>query len=80
MDSMGDLQKNPQAAALLAKIMERATASYGDVAKNVQMPEAVQRPDGQNAAAVAAEAGGKAVPPAMVQQLNATLNKNKKEN
>lgn len=43
MDSMADLQKNPQAAALLAKIMDRATDSYGDVAKNVQMPEAVQR-------------------------------------
>ena len=43
LDSMEDLKKNPRSAALLAKIMEKASASYGDVAKNVQMPEAIRR-------------------------------------
>ena len=80
MDSMGDLQKNPQTAALLARIMERATASYGDVAKNVQMPEAVQRQMAQMPLQSLLKQAGKAVPPAMVQQLNAALNKIKKEN
>ena len=79
MDSMADLQKNPQAAALLAKIMERATASYGDVAKNVQMPEAVQRQMAKMPLQSLLKQAGKAVPPAMVQQLNAALNKIKKE-
>ena len=79
MDSMADLQKNPQAAALLAKVMERATASYGDVAKNVQMPEAVQRQMAKMPLQSLLKQAGKAVPPAMVQQLNAALNKIKKE-
>ena len=80
MDSMADLQQNPQAAALLAKIMERATASYGDVAKNVQMPEAVQRQMAKMPLQSLLKQAGKAVPPAMVQQLNAALNQIKKEN
>ena len=79
MDSMADLQQNPQAATLLAKIMERATASYGDVAKNVQMPEAVQRQMARMPLQSLLKQAGKAVPPAMVQQLNAALNKIKKE-
>ena len=79
MDSMADLQQNPQAAALLAKIMERATASYGDVAKNVQMPEAVQRQMAKMPLQSLLKQAGKAVPPAMIQQLNAALNKIKKE-
>ena len=79
MDSMADLQKNPQAAALLAKVMERATASYGDVAQNVQMPEAVQRQMAKMPLQSLLKQAGKAVPPAMVQQLNAALNKIKKE-
>ena len=79
MDSMADLQKNPQAAALLARIMERAAASYGDVAKNVQMPEAVQRQMGKMPLQALLKQAGKAVPPAMVQQLNAALNKIRKE-
>ena len=79
MDSMADLQKNPQTAALLAKIMERAAASYGDVAKNVQMPEAVQRQMAKMPLQSLLKQAGKAVPPAMIQQLNAALNKIKKE-
>lgn len=79
MDTMADLQKNPQTAALLAKIMERATASYGDVAKNVQMPEAVQRQMAKMPLQSLLKQAGKAVPPAMIQQLNAALNKIKKE-
>lgn len=79
MDSMGDLQKNPQTAALLARIMERAAASYGDVAKNVRMPEAVQRQMAKTPLQSLLKQAGKAVPPAMVQQLNAALNKIKKE-
>ena len=80
MDSMADLQKNPQTAALLAKIMERAKAGYGDVAKNVQMPEAVQRQMAKMPLQALLKQAGKAVPPAMAQQLNAALNKIKKEN
>ena len=78
MDTMNDLQKNPQTTALLAKIMERAAASYGDVAKNIQMPEAMQRQMAKMPLQSLLKQAGKAVPPAMIQQLNAALNKIKK--
>ena len=59
--------------------LERAAASYGDVAKNVQMPEAVQRQMAKMPLQSLLKQAGKAVPPAMIQQLNAALNKIKKE-
>lgn len=74
LDSMAELKKSPAAAAVLAKIMERASASYGDVAKNVQLPEAVQRQMDQMPLQKLLAQAGKAVGPEMVRQLNAALN------
>ena len=74
LDSMEDLKKNPRSAALLAKIMEKASASYGDVAKNVQMPEAIRRQMDKMPLLKMLQQAGKAVPPAMAKELNAALN------
>ncbi len=79
MDSMTELQQNPKAAALLARIMEKAKSSYGDVARNIEMPEAVQRQMAKMPLQALLKQAGKAVTPAMVQQLNAALNQIKKE-
>lgn len=79
MDSMESLKQNPASAALLAKIMAKATASYGDVAKNVQMPEAVQRQMDKAPLASLLKQAGKAVGPEMIKNLNAALNQIKKE-
>ena len=79
MDSMADLQKNPQAAALLAKIMDRATDSYGDVAKNIQIPESMQRMMDKMSVEATLKQMGKLVTPAFVHELNAALNQVKKE-
>lgn len=74
LDSMAELKKSPAAGGVLAKIMERASASYGDVAKNVQLPEAVQRQMDQMPLQKLLAQAGKAVGPEMVRQLNAALN------
>lgn len=74
LDSMEELKKNPQSAALLAKIMEKASASYGDVAKSIQIPEAIRRQMDKMPLQKMLEQAGKAVPPAMAKELNAALN------
>ena len=43
LDSMESIKKSPAGAGLLAKMMAKVTAGYGDVAKSVTLPEAVQR-------------------------------------
>ena len=79
MDSMATLQQNPKTAAMLNRIMEKAKASYGDVAKNIEMPEAVQRQMAKMPLQSLLKQAGKAVTPEMVQQLNAALNQIPKE-
>ncbi len=79
MDSMESLQKSPAAMELVSAVMEKITASYGDVAKNVQMPPEIQRQMMRAPLQATLKQAGKAVPPAAVQQLNAALNKIKKE-
>ena len=59
---------------MLARMMEKVTASYGDVAKSVTLPEAVQRQMDQMPLEKLLKQAGKAVAPAMVKQLNAALN------
>ena len=47
MDSMGDVKANPEAFAvfdeLIAPIQAKAVESYGDVAKNIQLPAEMQK-------------------------------------
>lgn len=75
LDSMETLKKNPATAAMLARIMAKATESYGDVAKNVQMPEAIQRQMDKMPLQSLLKQAGKAVGPEMVRSLNDALNK-----
>ena len=42
-DKIADIKKSPEAAAILGALMSRAQAARGDVAKNVQIPEEMQR-------------------------------------
>lgn len=74
MDTMADIKRDPQAAALLAKIMAKAKESYGDVAKGVRLPEKVQRLMDLSPLQTTLKQAGRAVTPAMVQKLNAELN------
>lgn len=74
MDTMADIKKDPQAGKLLAQIMAKARESYGDVAKGVQMPEKVQQLMDLSPLQTTLKQAGKAVTPAMIQELNAALN------
>lgn len=79
MDTMADIKQHPQAAALLAKVMAKARSSYGDVAKNVQIPEAAQRKMDQLPLQRLLKQAGKAISPDMVKELNHALNQIPKE-
>ena len=79
MDSMETLKQNPRTAAILSKIMAKARASYGDVAQNVQMPEAVQRQMDKMPLQKLFKQAGKAIPPEMIAQINGILNQIPKE-
>ncbi len=77
-DSIASIKAVPAAAALLAEINEKAAAAYGDVAKNVKMPESVQRRmDAMPAEAMLRQAG-KVITPEMVVAFNRELNKIRK--
>ena len=68
----------PEAAALFGALMEKVVASYGDVAKNVQMPEEMQKKMDAMSIETSLKQAGKAVTPEMVVELNRELNKIKK--
>jgi len=74
MDTMEDLKKSPQAAAILAAVMQRAAAAYGDVAKSVTMPEAIQRRMDRTPFVELLRQAGKSITPAMVMEINGALN------
>ena len=74
LDSMEAIKQSPAGAALLARMMAKVTASYGDVAKSVTLPAAVQRQMDKMPLQNLLKQAGKAVTPEMAQKLNAALN------
>jgi len=77
-DTMGDLKKNPQTAAILAKMMERMTASRGDVAKGTSDNANLQKlMEGLTLESLIRQAGD-AVPGEMIRSLNAAFQRIKK--
>lgn len=77
-DSAAAIKAVPEAAALFGALMEKVVASYGDVAKNVQMPEEIQRKMDAMPIEMSLKQAGKAVTTEMVVELNRELNKIKK--
>lgn len=79
-DTIADIKKVPEAAALLAGVQAKAVEAYGDVAKNVKLPESVQRQMEQMPAEAMLRQAGKAVTAEMVVALNRGLNQIRKPN
>ena len=79
MDSMETLQKSPAASKLLSSLMVKASNAYGDVAKNVKMPPEMESQMARTSLRSILKQVAKSITPADVQQLNAALNKIKKE-
>lgn len=78
-DSMGEIKAHPQAgpalAELLAPLQAKAAAAYGDVAKNIQIPESMQRMMDQMSVEATLKQMGKLVTPAIVHEINGALNR-----
>lgn len=79
LDTMADLKRNAAAAAVLAEVMATARKSYGDVAKNVTMPESVQRLMDAMPLEKVLKQASKVFGPAAVKQLNCALNQIRKD-
>lgn len=77
-DSVAEVKAVPEAAALFGALMEKVVASYGDVAKNVQIPEEMQRKMDTMPIEMSLKQAGKAVTPEMVVELNRGLSRIKK--
>lgn len=77
-DAMGDVQANPTAAAVLAPIQEKAVAAYGDVAKNIKIPESMQRAMARMTVEAQLKQMGGMVTPEILMEVNRQLNKIKK--
>ena len=77
-DTMGALSQNPQTAAILGKMMERMSASRGDVAKSAGGNANLQKMMAGMTLESLIKQAGDSVPEAMIRQLNAALQKIKK--
>ncbi len=77
-DTMGDLRKNPHTGAILAKMMERMTASRGDVAKGANENANLQKMMAGLSLESLIKQAGDSVPAEMIRSLNAALQKIKK--
>ena len=78
-DTMADLKKSPEAEAVLAPLQEKAMEAYGDVAKNIQMPESVLRMMDQMTVEDSLKQMGSIVTPEILLDINKTLNQIKKK-
>ncbi|MBQ6035857.1 MAG: glycoside hydrolase family 2 protein [Lachnospiraceae bacterium] len=77
-DTMGALSQNPQTAAILGRMMERMTASRGDVAKSANNnPNLKKMMAGLSLESLIKQAGD-SVPAEMIKSLNNALQKIKK--
>ena len=76
---METLQKSPAANKFLPSLMVKASNAYEDVAKNVKMPPEIESQMARTSLRSILKQVAKSITSADVQQLNAALNKIKKE-
>ena len=78
LDAMGDVKAHPQAGPVLEKLLAplqaKVVEAYGDVAKNVQMPESMQRMMDRMSVRDSLKQMGQLVTPDFAHKLNAALN------
>ncbi|MCR5162070.1 MAG: glycoside hydrolase family 2 protein [Lachnospiraceae bacterium] len=77
-NTMGELSRNMHTAAILAKMMERMTASRGDVAKSANQNASLQKMMAGMTLESLIKQAGDAVPEEMIRNLNSALQKIKK--
>lgn len=77
-DKVIDIKNHPIAGAFYAKVMEEAMKSFGDVAKNVQIPKEMQEKMDNMTLEANLKMAGHMIKPEMVKALNENLQKIKK--
>lgn len=79
-DTLGELAQNPSANAIVKAMMDKASASRGDVAESVKDNPALQRMMARMTVVSLLKQAGDAVPEEDVKKLNAALQQIKKHN
>lgn len=74
LDTMHDVKKTEQGAALLEEIRALTRKGCGDVAHNITIPESIQRIMDRTTVESMLKRAGKIITPAMVKEINHTLN------
>ncbi len=78
-DTLGELQKNPGTKTIVDRMMQRAAASRGDVAKSTAGNRALQQMmAGMTLESLLKKAGSNVISPEMMQTINEALQKVKK--
>ena len=77
-DSINDLKKNPQAAAIYQKILVKAASSFGDVAKASKMSPAMEKKMNEIPLAKQLKMVARAFKPGEIEQYNRELQQIKK--
>lgn len=79
-DTLGELQKNPGTKTIVDRMMQRAVASRGDVAKSTAGNRALQQMmAGMTLESLLKKAGSNVISPEMMQTINEALQKVKKD-
>ncbi|MDO5765477.1 MAG: hypothetical protein Q4P84_07270, partial [Elusimicrobiales bacterium] len=81
-DAMGDVKNHPLARPVLEKLLAplqaKAAEAYGDVAKNIQLPESVLKAMDRMSVEASLKQMGGLVTPEFVHKLNSALNQVRK--
>ncbi len=77
-DSVGEIKKHPEAKTLLEKVEQLAIEAYGDVAKNIKIPDAVLEQMNRASVEDSLAQAGSVITPEIIIELNNNLNKIKK--
>lgn len=72
-DSMGELRKSAEAMALIQPVLDKAQETYGDLARNVQIPKEMQEKMDAMPLKENLKMAGKAVTADMIKELNQRL-------
>jgi beta-galactosidase len=74
LDRMGDINRSPQAAALVAEIRAKSAGNYGDVAKNVKTSVSMQKLAEDMTVQAILKMSAKGLSPESISELNLRLN------
>ena len=78
-DTILDMKQSPEAAQIVASMMDRATASFGEVAKDITMPESVQKILDATPLMSIIKQASKGFSEEMIQEINHALNQIRKQ-